>query len=44
MRFSASKSLNSIACTSGSRGRNAPFHSSPSGAPIMLIEPWVEPW
>ena len=44
MRFSASKSLNSIACTSGSRGRKAPFHSSPSGAPIMLIEPWVEPW
>ena len=38
------KSLNSIACTSGSRGRKAPFHSSPSGAPIMLIDPWVDPW
>jgi len=44
IRSSASKSLNSIARTSGSSGRKAAFHSSPSGVPIMLIAPCVEPW
>ena len=40
----SSTQLKRMARVSGSSGRNAPFHSSPSGAPIMLMAPCVEPW